>query len=308
MNTIKFSKIDNLTTEQHNLEIIDMYDEEIFNNKIKMYHPCNLNLFITNICHNKCGFCINNNFTNTDIDDETYFNTLTLALENLKEKDIEITITGGEPTLNKKRFVETIKLCNDNNFKCRTVSTTGLMLNEEYKGVSLAKHLIDNNFIHNINISRMAIDQEANDKIFKNKNITNLDIEKLAYFFKLNNAEMRISCNLMKESINNLEKMLEFISFYKNIGVDTIMFRELVGQDEIKLKDILDFKDFTYIETLHGVFYDVDIYTYQDMLVKHYITRKDIPKDVIYSISLRNGILCDNFSGKKLKVDLKGLI
>ena len=303
MNTIKFSKRANLTTEQHNLELINVEKEIIFRKEFNVYKPCNLNLFVTNVCHNKCFFCINSKYSNTDIDDCTYYYELERVLKELKDKNIEISITGGEPTLKPDRFVKTMQLCKKYNLHCRTVSTVGLKLMEDYEGKPLCKHMIDNDFIHNINISRMCIDEEENNRIFQNRNITNSDIEKLALFFNVNGGEMRISCNIMECGVNSMDSMLNFVDYYRDKNVETIMFRELVGSNNIKLENILKFDEsFQYIETLTGLFYDVNVYSYKDMLVKHYITKQsnNIPKDVMFSMSFRNGILQNNFAGEKL--------
>lgn len=303
MNTIKFSDIKEQTTEQHNLEITDVSNETIFGKEIPIYHPCNLNLFVTNICQNQCDFCINMDYSNNDITDEQYFMALEKTLQELQGKGFEITITGGEPTINPTRFVKTLQLCKQYGFPCRTVSTTGYGLLTRHEGKPLCQYLIENDFVHNINISRMDIDQNKNDFVFGNKNISNADITKLAKFFYANDGEMRISCNLLEGYVDTFDKMLEFLSFYRKNDVKTIMFREIIGQNtQIKLKDIVDFdRRFSYITTLHSIFYQVDIYRYKDMLVKYYIT-KEIENAPFYSsFSLRNGILQDGFTGKIIK-------
>ena len=298
MNTIKFSKNKNLTTEQHDMVAANIKEENIFGQDLLIYNPCNLNIFITSICQNKCNFCINNKFTGSDCSDEAYEKSLK---EVLNEKDFEITITGGEPTLNMKRLIFTMKECFDRNLHCRTFSTTGFNLLKEYENKQLWNYLIDYNFVHNINISRMNIDQNINDNIFGNKNITNKDIEKLAYFFRTNNAEMRISCNLIKDSIDSFKSMLNFVDFYSNIGVQTVMFRETIGYD-LKFSNILNFDDnFKKVEEINGPFYMVDVYEYKDYIIKHYITKTDIDKNIISSFSLRNGIFTDGFGGKKIE-------
>ncbi len=308
MNTIKFAKKENLTTEQHNLEITDIYKENIFGQTLNIYHPCNLNIFVTNICNNNCFFCVNGNFLNTDITDEEYLKGLEKTLKELKGREIEITITGGEPTINPKRFVETLKMCNKFGFPCRTVSTTGYNLLNEYQEKILAQYLIENNFVHNINISRMSTDEILNTDIFceKDKNISNKDIEKLAKFFKYNDAEMRISCNLINGYVDDFNKMLDFVSFYRKKSVETIMFRELEGiKNTIKLKDIVRFdNNFKYIETLKGIFYTVKVYEYKDMIIKYYETNKNLPQNVIASLSLRNNILSNGFRGNIFRKDL----
>ena len=298
MNTIKFSKNKNLTTEQHDMIAASIKNENIFGQELLIYNPCNLNIFITSVCQNKCDFCINNKFTGSDCSDEIYEKSLK---EVLDEKDFEITITGGEPTLNMKRLIFTMKECFDRNLHCRTFSTTGFNLLKEYENKQLWNYLIDYNFVHNINISRMNIDQNINDNIFGNKNITNKDIEKLAYFFGTNNAEMRISCNLIKGSIDSFKSMLNFVDFYSNIGVQTVMFRETIGYD-LKFSNILNFdENFKKIEQINGPFYMVDVYEYKDYIVKHYITKTDIDKNIISSFSLRNGVFTDGFGGKKIE-------
>lgn len=310
MNTIKFSKKQNISTEQHDLEMVELKDVTLFGTDIILYKPCNVNIFVTEICNNNCSFCINK-MTNKcmkmqSMTDNEYFYGVETLLKNLNNNDFEITITGGEPTLNMKKFVETIHLCNYYHFKCRTVSTTGKNLLNIFNGKHICQYMIEENFIHNINISRMHYNENKNAEVFQGINITNDEIEKLSTFFKLNDAEMRISCNLLNKYIDNFPKMLEFVDFYKNIGVDTIMFRELVGCNNIKLNSLIfnNLQEFKYLKTLHGLVYDVDVYEYKDMIVKHYKTLNLINKDIIYSLSYKNGFIIDVFNGNKLTIDL----
>lgn len=308
MNTIKFSKIKNKTTEQHNLKVNDIYEENIFNNKIQLYHPCNLNIFVTNICQNNCFFCINNspNFKEKEITDEQYFDYLENVLQNLQGKGIEITITGGEPTLNPKRFLNTMKLCDKYNFPCRTVSTTGLNLLQYYEGKPLCQYMIEYGFIHNINISRMHFDEDKNQSIFKGKNISNDELSKLAMFFKMNDAEMRVSCNIIKDYIDSQDKMLDFVDKFIDIGVDSIMFRELISDSPILLPSILRLDQFEHITNLEGLTYSVEVLKYKDLLIKHYKTKKIESNDVVMSMSFNNGILRNGFNGIIYKDFKKG--
>lgn len=297
MNTIKFSNIRQKTTEQHNLETAEIRNIELFGKQYKMYTPCNLNIFITNECQNHCDFCINKDYAGTDISDEEYHDALDRLLQNLKDLPIEITITGGEPTLNKERFVLTLAMCNNYNFKCRTVSTTGIQLMADTYGRPLCESMIVYHFIHNISISRMSIDDMKNDTILKGKNLSNDDIERLALFYRLRGAEMRLSCNLINGYMDSFDKMLNFVDFYRKLGISTIMFRELAGcKNQPLLKDVVHFnRKFQYLETLKGMYYNVDVYQYKDMLVKHYTNNTNIDKNILSSMSFRNGILQRDF-------------
>lgn len=160
--------------------------------------------------------------------------------------------------------------------------------------------MIENDFIHNINISRMMIDQKKSDEIFGYKNITNTDIEKLALFFKTNNAEMRLSCNIMKNGISNMNSLLDYVDFYSNIGIDSVIFRELVGYNEIKMQDLLQIDKFKFIKQLYGEFYTVDVYEYKDFIVKYYkqISDNMFSKATCTSIvSFNGGILREYYEG-----------
>lgn len=320
MNTIKFSKADNLTTEQHNLELVNINKEKIFGKELNIYHPCNLNIFVTEACHSKCFYCINNK-TNTQIcmgksyiSKDDYLSAFEKLLNELGGKGFEATITGGEPTLDAERFIKTMELCKKYKVPCRTVSTTGLNLIKTYKEKPLCVYMIENGFTHNINISRMHYDESKNSEIFgTDNNISNKEIEKLATFFKLNGAEMRISCNLIQNYIDDFDKMMQFVNFYMDLNVETVMFRELIHPENIKLQDVispelLERQGFNCLETLHGLVYDVDVYKKTsacgNIIAKHYKTLEQIDNDIIYSFSFKDGKLMNGFSGDKMKINL----
>lgn len=300
MNTLKFTKKTEISTEQHNLEVFKEKDINIFGKNINTYIPNNLSIFITNICNCKCSFCINSKYTNQDISDELYYKSLDKVLNELDPRYFEITITGGEPTLKKERFVKTIKMCHKKGFKFRTISTNGLNLLSKYRGKELCEYMIENKAIHNINISRMDINN--NKEVMGIDSVSNKDIEKLANFFNMHDAEMRISCNLMNNHIDKMDKLLEFVDYYQKLGVPTIMFRELVGiNNNLKIKDIFKpNKEFKKIDHLIGDVYAVDVYEYKDNIVKHYIQKDNYNKSV-KATSLRNGILKIGFNEKIIK-------
>ena len=300
MNTLKFTKKTEVSTEQHNLEVFREIDTKVFGKKINIYVPNNLSLFVTNICNCKCFFCINSQYTNQDDSDEFYYKSLEETLDELDPKEFEITITGGEPTLKKERYVRTIKMCHDRGFHFRTISTNGLNLLEKYKGKELCEYMVENGAVHNINISRMDINK--NNEVMGNDPVTNKEIERLARFFNNHDAEMRISCNLMNGYVDTMDKILEFVEYYQNLGVPTVMFRELVGvKDSPKMIDTFKpNKEFKKIDYLVGEVYDVEVYEYKDYIVKHYL-QKDNSDTCVKSTSFRNGILREGFNGNIIK-------
>jgi len=300
MNTLKFSKISEVTTEQHNQEVFREKKIKIFDKKINIYIPNNLSLFVTNVCNSNCFFCINSKYTNQDDNDLFYYKTLEETLDELSPDEFEITITGGEPTIKVERFVKTLKMCHKKGFHFRTISTNGLNLLKKYKGKELCEYMVENGAVHNINISRMDI--KDNKEIMGRDSLTNNDIEKLARFFYNHDAEMRISCNLINGYVDSMEKILEFVNHYQSLGVPTVMFRELVGvNNSIKMTDIFKpTKDFKKIDSIKAEVYDVEVYEYKDYLVKHYI-QKECKGNSVKSTSLRSGILREGFDGDIIK-------
>lgn len=237
MNTIKFATANDLVTEQHNSEIVNMNEHVINGEAYKFYSPCNLNLFVTNTCNNRCSFCINKEKEN--IDDETYFKNLEEGLEKLKDINLEVTLTGGEPTLFPKKLVETIEILKKFGIHQRTFSTTGYGLLSRYNGKTLLEYLIEADYIHNLNVSRMSIDDSENKTIFNSRkdftNISNDDLKTIAYISEVNGVQLRTSTNLIPGYVDSLDKILEFVDFQRENRIKSCLFRELEGCELIPL-------------------------------------------------------------------------
>lgn len=329
MNTIKFSNIKNVATEQHDPSIIDWRTVDLFGRKISISNPCNLNIFITNRCHCRCSFCINRDYGGTDITDEEYGMSLWATIKSIRDAGLtdlfEITITGGEPCLSPQRLIHTMRLCTAAGIKCRTVSTTGIRLTEPvgYGGRPLYSHIIENGFTHNINISKMHWDPAINDRLMNGRfSMSMRRISDLAAAFKYGHADMRVSCNFLQGGIFNVEDMLEYISVMRSHGIETVMFRDIVGGEgkvkEIAVSDKL-LINYTKIGSMTNETYTIDTYKSSEWLMKVYqhhdgslpmsgVKVINPPSDTlnnISSFSLRNGVLTDGFGGNKIEIDMK---
>ncbi len=285
MNTIKFSSIYDLKKETNNVEIYDIKKIKINGKDYKCYSNAQMSLYVTKKCNANCKFCINKyeeRYRNAlELDDDNYFKSLNNVLDCLKSVNPKITITGGEPTKS-NRLVNILRLLKEKGFKLRTFSTNATGLLDRFEGKTILSHMISNNAINNINISRMSIDDEINKKLM-NVNQSNELIKSVFTFGKVNNMDMRLSCYLQKDGVNDLDSILEYNDFYERIGVETIIFRELVSLKNasheyndsiIKIdkifEDIKNDPRFKYIKTENGMYYKVNIYRYKDKLVKCY--------------------------------------
>lgn len=320
MNTIKFAPYDDFVTEQHDVEHASVDTVKVGETEYRFYNPCNLNVFITNTCQNACDFCINKGQTDQfRMSDTTYYEDLENGLEKLSGVKLEATITGGEPTLLPRRLVETVRILVKHGVHERTVSTTGIGLLEKYEGKTVFQHLIENGYTHNISISRMAEDEWENDRIMmgekyssRQRNIGNDDLRRLATIAKANGVQLRTSTNLLSGFVDTYKKMLHFVDFqYKN-GIESCLFRELEGKMQKMRAPIAwiaeavrSSKDFAYIKTVHGMFYDIELYLYTShetgmtYIVKVY-TNHVVDADVIGSLSFNHGIIRKGFHGEAL--------
>lgn len=309
MNTIKFAPYNDFVTEQHDVENASAYEANVFGFNGKFYNPCNLNVFIQNKCQNDCEFCINKRNDRTDIDNELYFKNLETILEGMKSVHLEATITGGEPTLNPARMVETIRMLRKFGVKERTVSTTGIGLMNLYENKPVLQHLIDNDYVHNISISRMDITDTENANVLKGKNITNEELARIAFYAKVNGVQLRTSTNIIENHIDSLEKILKFVDFQYTNNIDSCLFREVIAKDFISIapfqEQIRNDKNFVFDRVIHGMFYDIIVYIYkspatnQEYIVKCYQTNV-IDKTVIGTLSYNQGKLRTGFNGEVL--------
>ena len=309
MNTIKFAPYNDFVTEQHDVENASAYEANVFGFSGKFYNPCNLNVFIQNKCQNDCEFCINKRNDRTDIDNELYFKNLETILEVMKSVHLEATITGGEPTLNPARMVETIRMLRKFGVKERTVSTTGIGLMNLYENKPVLQHLIDNDYVHNISISRMDITDTENANVLNGKNITNEELARIAFYAKVNGVQLRTSTNIIENHIDSLEKILNFVDFQYTNNIDSCLFREVIAKDFISIapfqEQIRNDKNFVFDRVIHGMFYDIIVYIYksqvtnQEYIVKCYQTNV-IDKTVIGTLSYNQGKLRTGFNGEVL--------
>lgn len=292
MNTIKFSSSYELRKETNNVEIFDIKDITLDNNSYKYYSNAQISIYVTKKCNGKCPFCMNNYedryCKSKELNDQDYLYNLDRVLDKFKDIKPYLTLTGGEPTKDRK-LVPILKLIKDKGFKTRTFATNGTGLFDRYEDKTIITHLLENGVINNINVSRMVIDEVENEKIMGIK-LSNNEIKRIFTYGRINNMDIRLSCNLQKYGVKNLNDIINYIDFYNNIGVETVMFRELIpfGDETYKknivsikpiFKEIKNNKQFKYLRTLEGMYYTVKVYRYKDKLVKCYQEKKIKKKD-----------------------------
>lgn len=319
MNTIKFAPYNAFVTEQHDVKRGYMKRLEMNGEQLKVYQPCNLDVFVVNRCHNRCFFCIHRHYTG-DIIGSDFLVGLEDAVTRLQQAgiDLEVTITGGEPTIRPNRFVDVIKLLHRLGVRERTVSTTGLNLLAYHDGKPLIQHLIDCGYTHNISISRMSTNYAAHEIMMGNTDdwmpdIDNAQLHRLARYCNTYGVELRTSTNLIRkfkqaEGVNDLKSILDFVAYHKSIGIKSCLFRELVGNYpscKVEIKPIQEQihtdPRFEFVKDIDGQFYEIKLYVYTDPDGTQYAVKcyqDAVPAQVGYSrLSYKSGILRAGFDG-----------
>lgn len=282
MRTIKWIDKSIMATEQHNPSICKIVKLNIDGENKTVASPYNIDLKITNVCNNKCFYC--SSHEDLDEGDSIYFSNLNKLLESINRqgliRDVEFSISGGEPTLYPERLVKTMELVKAYGIKERTFSTTGQGLFQIVDGKPLCYHMVLNEFIHNISINRV------DERLFKNREILSYgidddELEKVSTFFKMSGAELRISCGMIPGYVDDLDRMKKFVQYHDNMDIKHVIFRELTyeGEPLVDLKPIMEYIDhsleFELIEEVKSNIYTIFIYEYKDKLIKCYEPKAD---------------------------------
>jgi len=330
-----FEKIRYTRQENFNINEKELIDFDFNGKKKKVYGNVNLSIFVDDYCNADCKFCVAQlRYENQAMaymkpkieDDAEYYKRLDEVLTYVEPLNVSVSITGGEPTLS-PRFRKIIECVDKHNIRKRTITTNGSALFNKIDGKSVLDILIQNKFDH-LNISKAHYDEEINRNIMRyNKGYcSNEDLKKIIPYAKKHGLRPRLSCLLLKDGINSVKEMAKYIEYYEKMGVDNIIFRELMDYDDkvmcnkekmdynlrnkVKLNDVWKEVDknpkFIPHKNLLGYYYYVEMYDYNSVRVcsesadlKVQSKEKGNNKDVVYEMVFHpngnlNGSWVDN--------------
>lgn len=335
MQTIKFQPAYEKRQELFNVEDYSFTNFDFDGKERQVYNNANLSVFVDDYCNANCKFCVAQlRFENRGMqfkkrkieNDQEYFDRLDSVLSKIASLNPSISLTGGEPTKS-NRLPEILRIINHHGLRKRTFTTNGSGLLDIYDGKTVIQYLIDNGFQH-LNISKAHYNENLNKKIMNyiSGYCSNDMLKTIFTISKANNLRPRMSCVLLRDGISNLDEMIKYMEFYQNLGLDNVIFRELMDFDiktmtnkkkvkycssnKIRLNNIWNAISnddrFKPIRSLIGYYYHVEIFKYQNIdmcseranLVKLY-TEKEKNKDIVYEMVFHpngnlNGSWVDN--------------
>lgn len=315
----------------------DFVDYEFKSGKRKVYKNFNFSIFVDDYCNADCKFCVaqlrysdrNMEYCKKHIEDkDKYLTRLEEVLKIVRPLNPSVSLTGGEPTLS-PNFIDILKLLDKYNFRKRTITTNGSALLNVVDNDTILNHLIKHNFNH-LNISRASYDDARNREIMRynveKEYCSNDMLKDILSISNKTNLQHRISCILLKESVNSVEEIKRYIDVISKLGANNFIFRELMDYDKtavntekmkycndnkIKLYELwhqfenyLEFKP--YLNIL-GYYYYVEIYKYHDLTIAsesadmniQYREKAKNPDKVFEMVFHNNGNLCGSWIDKE---------
>lgn len=231
-----------------------------------IYKNINIQVIISKACNFRCGFCIENDRITSKTKEIDPSGLLKTVLQQYTAQGIfpNISITGGEPTLFEDRLNNVLNTALKYTKKV-SVNTNGSDLSLlKSSGVA-------------VNVSRHHYDPDRIKELFMSKSVPTLEI-----FPKL-----VLQCVMMKDGINSIVEMKNYMDFYNSLGVSGFSFRGLTNLDaekqyadeilfsENQAVDFLDIcnqiaadDEFEFIQQKIGDHYLYEFYKYRGSFVR----------------------------------------
>jgi MoaA/NifB/PqqE/SkfB family radical SAM enzyme len=214
---------------------------ELWGRPLRAYANANLSIYSASTCNAHCPFCVEELRPasrgkelaiqkTVERDDRRYFAKLEEVLHALVPLDPSVSVTGGEPSID-PRLPAILRLLAERNSRKRTVTTNGSGLLAMHDGRPLIDWLTTTGVRH-LNISRAHPDQERNAQLMVLSNgLTVVELRDVVERAKAGGTRPRLSCVLARGAIDSLEGILRYLDFARDLGVDNVIFRQLMKSD-----------------------------------------------------------------------------
>ncbi|MBL7542182.1 MAG: radical SAM protein [Bdellovibrionaceae bacterium] len=285
--------------KQHVIEKNRLFPLWIAGKLMWIYDNANVSVNVTHACNAKCGFCVDAlekkdavEPAGSKVSRDQYSEQFDRTMKTLKDANVTVSVTGGEPTLDARRLAGILKTMNDHGIKKRVLTTNGSLLLAPAKGFEEKRtiDLIAEYGLEHMNISRAHYDDTINDDIMMMKpHFSNRQLEDAVKEAKKAGIRVRLSLAILKEGVNDINGIRNYLDWAKSIGVEDVIVRQLMEIDlgemkqnwvsdfyhkegrTIKLDDLLISVDqdpnFHLVKQHVGYYYYSEVYTYKGVNV-----------------------------------------
>lgn len=208
---------------------------------ITVYANANLSIYSAEPCNARCAFCVEEirpasrgtaleAQKTVETDDARYFAALDAVLEALRLLNPSVSITGGEPSRD-PRLPRILRTLRSRGARKLTVTTNGSGLLDSREGRPLVDWLTATGVAH-LNISRAHWDDRVNARLMGYPASPDAPaLREITDRARRGGTRIRLSCVLVDGAVDDLEDMLGYLEFARSVGVDNVVFRQLMKTD-----------------------------------------------------------------------------
>jgi molybdenum cofactor biosynthesis enzyme MoaA len=265
-------------------------DVELWSERRRVYANANLSIYSAQRCEGSCPFCVeklrpaSRGFDLAaqkvfESDDDRYFAALEEVLRVCRPLDPSVSITGGEPSKD-PRLPRILRTLAEHGARKRTLTTNGSGLLDPREG-RLVVDWIGASGIQHLNVSRALPDDNANSALMGVPCQLSADeLRFVAARARDAGSRVRLSCVLITGGVSDLAGIVRYLDFARSIGVDNVVFRQLMLTDasthldgaivrqsnamRVQLEPILDEvsadPSFTFQRQVLGYYYYVEVW------------------------------------------------
>jgi molybdenum cofactor biosynthesis enzyme MoaA len=271
---------------------------DLWGRRVTVYSNANFSIYSAQPCNAACRFCVEEmrpasrgrelaTQKSVERDDDRYFEALQESLDALRPLSPTLSITGGEPSKD-RRLPRILELVSAHPSKRKTLTSNGSGLFDNRLGVfhnRLIERICEARLNH-LNLSVAHPDRERNAQLMRLPTALRREqLEEAVRLAREAGLRVRLSCVLLRESVGSLQAILEYLAFAESIGVDNVIFRQLMQSDaathienaviaysnvqRVLLEPILDAISedarFVFIRQIVGYYYYVEVWRYRGM-------------------------------------------
>ncbi|WP_437743761.1 radical SAM protein [Sorangium sp. So ce1504] len=268
---------------------------DLWGQPIEVYRNANFSIYSRQPCNAKCHFCVEelrpasrgrslSVQKTVEEDDGRYFDAMAASLEALRPLDPTVSVTGGEPS-HDPRLPRILALGQAHRGRKRTLTTNGSGLLQQREGKRVIDWIVDTGIQH-LNISRAHPDHDRNARLMVMKDGLRADeLRGVVAAATAGGTRVRLSCVLLDGQINAVEPIVDYLRFARSLGVDNVIFRQLMKTDpaavvenhvvkysdraRVRLEPLLDALSadarFSFERQIVGYYYYVEVFRFEDM-------------------------------------------
>jgi cyclic pyranopterin phosphate synthase len=258
-----------------------------------VYRNANLSIYSGRRCNARCPFCVEELRPASrgrslaaqravEASDERYFAALTATLHALAALGPSVSITGGEPSLD-PRLPRLLRLLGAFQARKLTLTTNGSGLLDRRDGQPLVEHLTAARARH-LNLSIAHPDPWASARLMRLPRVLTVpELRDIVSRARRGEVRPRLSCVLLRDGIGDREGILGYLEFARSLGVDNVIFRQLMRADlssnddgqvvrycdagRVLLEPLLDSLDrvpgFAFVRQILGYYYYVEVWRWR---------------------------------------------